>query len=114
MAGVRLFDSSYGSRPHNNSVEVWQLSLNRNDCTLSGCCGFGHRIYAITEKNKWVGSSFFTMITAQLVFGIYATVVAAMSPSKFFDFFSFAGALMSISSATAAGHKPGSIQILRL
>jgi len=51
------------------------------------------RIYAVTERNKWVGGSLSGMIAAQFVFAIYSTVMSAMSP--------------------LAGHKPRSVQGLR-
>lgn len=69
----------------------------------------------MTERNKWIGGVFSGMIVAQLVIGTYSTVSAAMSPSGFFASFLFAGiGLTSITSTTAAGGKPGIVQVLCL
>jgi len=38
------------------------------------------RIYAVTERNRWVGGALSSIIVAQSVFGIYSTVMSAMSP----------------------------------
>jgi len=38
------------------------------------------RVYAVTEGNRWVGGALFSIIAAQFVFGIYSTVISAMSP----------------------------------
>ena len=81
-----------------------------------GCCGFGHRIYAVTGKNKWAGGSLSIVIATQLAFGIYSIASAVTSPGKFIDFSMLAGtlALTSICSGTATGNKPGPVQVLRL
>ena len=68
----------------------------------------------MSGRSRWVGGALSSMIVAQLACGAYFTVSAARSQGKLSTTFLFVGRLKCISSTTIAGHKPGSIQDLRL
>lgn len=40
----------------------------------------GLRVYAVTERNKWIGGALSSLILGQLTFGIYMVVAAAENP----------------------------------
>lgn len=80
MARGISYDSSYGSRGSDYYIKVWQSSTNEGVPMLSTS---GHRIYAVTGRNKWVGSALSSLIAAQLILGVYMITTAAVNPSNF-------------------------------
>ena len=44
----------------------------------------GHRVYAVMDRNKWLGGALSGLIITQLIIGIYMIVSAAVLPRNFF------------------------------
>ena len=68
MARDLLFDSSYRSCRNNRYVKVPRFPPNEGVRTLRTS---GRRIYAVTEKNKWVGGALSSLIATQVILGSY-------------------------------------------
>ena len=71
---------------------------------------FGHRVYAVTERNKWFGAVLATLIVTQFITAIYMTVKSALTPCKSFGSSFARRQTHVVPSATVARYKPRPIQ----
>jgi hypothetical protein len=71
---------------------------------------FGHRVYAVTERNKWFGGALSSLIVIQFSIGIYMTVTSALAPCKSFGSSFACRQTHVIPSGAVAKYKPRPIQ----
>ena len=82
--------------------------MNKNEFRLR-LSDSTHRIYAITGKNKLLGSALSLVIAAEVFFGMFATVWVGLGPCEPLEGFLFVCELMSAFSATFARDQLGPI-----